>query len=149
MTARVRTVSGREQDERILQAIRLRCEGVEPRRIAAATGLSTDYARAATNRVKAADEKESGEEVAAGYWDFSGDAASSFKWGRLPPRSVPLKVDPPFMTVNRKGVRPPARPVIYGPFNGAEISACVIRSMAESAARECAAMAPFLSEESP
>lgn len=148
MTVRVRTASGREQDERILRAVRLRCDGVSAGRIAALTGLSDAYVRASTNRVKDADTTESGEDVSAAYWDYSSvDADASFSWGRLPPRSVPLKADPAFLTISRRNVLPPTRATIRGPFSGDEISASILRSMAESAARECAAMAPFLCDD--
>lgn len=61
----------REDDEKLLQMLTLRCAGWSSWQISVRLGISESYARAGTNRIRSADRKESGEQariVEAGYW---------------------------------------------------------------------------------
>ncbi|PID95790.1 MAG: hypothetical protein CSA85_00525 [Alphaproteobacteria bacterium] len=64
----VAIVTGRASDERILNWIKKRVAGVVAQRIADADGVSQPQVIQCTNKVKAADAAESGEDVAGAYW---------------------------------------------------------------------------------
>lgn len=108
----------RAQDERLLEAIRLRCLGVGASKIGKKVGFSAAYVRASTNRVKAADQKESGECVTDSYWDRTAAGDPNYStWGRLPVKTIPTKAEPRIVTA-RFGLRvmPPGKPAT-GPFS--------------------------------
>lgn len=63
--------ASREDDERVLMMIEARVEGVPSPQAAAHFGMSSEYFRVMTQRVRAADIKESGEpseDVQEAYW---------------------------------------------------------------------------------
>lgn len=65
------TIATRAEDERLLDALRLRAEGVAPREIADLHKTTRDAVMGATRRVLVADLAQSGEPedvVRAGYW---------------------------------------------------------------------------------
>lgn len=62
------SASTRWDDARLLVAIKMRTAGKTPAEIARVTQWSPDYIRAATTRVRRADQQESGEDIAGGYW---------------------------------------------------------------------------------
>ena len=61
-------VKGRTADERILNWIEQRVAGVPAQRIASTNSVSQPHVIRSTNKVKAADAAESGENVAGAYW---------------------------------------------------------------------------------
>lgn len=65
MSARV---VGRASDERFLRWIADRCRGLSSIAIAARDGVAVSQILAATNAVKHADARESGEDVRRAYW---------------------------------------------------------------------------------
>lgn len=58
----------RSADALVLRLLAMRCDGLNASQIADQTGLTREFVRTATNRVRAADEAESGEDVAHAYW---------------------------------------------------------------------------------
>ena len=66
------TIPTRADDERLLDALRLRTEGVAPREIAVLHKTTRDAVMGATRRVLVADLEQSGapeSTVRAGYWE--------------------------------------------------------------------------------
>ena len=64
--------STRQDDEKLLTWIHLRCIGVRTADIAAKYGTSEEYVRAATRRVLHDDIAVSGKHVEKEYWDQKG-----------------------------------------------------------------------------
>ncbi|MCA0846091.1 helix-turn-helix domain-containing protein [Salipiger thiooxidans] len=61
-------IPSRQDDERVLQMIKLRHEGKSSRVIAERMGMSPESVRAMTNKVRNADEKMEGADLSAFYW---------------------------------------------------------------------------------
>lgn len=63
--------TSRDDDDRLLAMVAMRCAGKTSRDVGEAFGLTNEAVRIATNRVFSADQKESGEAaetVARAYW---------------------------------------------------------------------------------
>ena len=60
--------SDAKDDSKHLLWLQLRCDGVSSGVIAGLFDVSPESVRTATNRIKDADARESGEDVSAAYW---------------------------------------------------------------------------------
>jgi len=140
------SVTPRHQDELILSAIRMRCQDIGASDIASRLGTSSAYVRAATNRVKAADEAESGETVSDSYWDRPASGSDSWRdWGPLPHQRHITRSDPVFVSA-KFGGRSRTRDLIGDRFGLGLTETELALSMARSAETEARAFAATFDE---